>query len=150
VWVSCKECIQCPVTKYKCVTECIPVTCKVKVCKPVTRTVCEKVCTYKCVPETKCETYTCWTCKCVPYTATRCKTVCVPYCEQVTCCRMVARCVAKQVCDNVCHDVCHDAGHDDCCETTKCRKRFSFGRLFNRGGNGDCCGGYVNGGDCCH
>jgi hypothetical protein len=134
VWVSCMVVEECPVTTYKHVTECIPCTVQVTVCKkvPVHETV--KVTTWKCVPECRTENYTVMVKRCVPYQATRCVTVCVPHCEKYLATRCVPVCVAKQV--PVCNP-CECA--TTCCEESK--GGWLRGMFARRGhGHGGGCG----------
>jgi hypothetical protein len=119
VWVSCMTTESYPVCRTVHETVCTPRTVTVNVCKPVTRQVVEKVCTYKCVPECKTETYTVNVRKCVAFQATRKVAFCVPSVEKYTATRCVPVQVAKQV------------PVAECCECAAPARRFSF-NLFSR------------------
>jgi len=111
-WVSCPTTVCEPVCKKKWVKECYPVT--KQVCTYKTEHVTEMVSVKKtkCVPEVKtCTTMVCKTIS-VPYQATRCVTVCVPYTENVTVCKMVAKCVTKTL---NCENPCAPAAVPSCC-----------------------------------
>jgi len=128
VWVPCMVVEECPVTTYKRVTECVPHTVKVTVCKNVPVQEVVKVTTWKCVPECKTENYTVMVKRCVPYTATRCVSHCVPVCEKYLATRCVPVCVAKQV------PVCETS----CCEEEPCCKKGGFfSGMFSR--RSKCC-----------
>jgi hypothetical protein len=130
VWVPCKVWEETPVTTYKRVCECRPVTCKVTTCKREQRQVQRQVTCMRCVPETHTENYTVMVPHQVAYQATRTVSVCVPCQETVTACRMVSRVVEKQVpaapacgettcckpngCENSCASTCCKSHHHHC------------------------------------
>jgi hypothetical protein len=116
VWVPCPVWEEHPVTCWKKVVECVPVTCKVKVCKTEVHEEPCQITVWKCVPRQHTETYTCRVPKMVPYEATRTIRVCVPHEEKVTCTRMVCRTVEKKVpvvpaCEPCCEVACCKPRH---------------------------------------
>jgi len=127
VWVPCKVWIETPCTKTVKCTECIPCTTQVCCKKKVPYTVTEKVCTWKCIPETVNHTYTVNVHKCVPYEATRMVSKFVPGCERVTACRMVCKPVTREV----------SCTPTPCCPTDCCSSG-GKGGFFGRK-KGGCC-----------
>jgi len=115
-WVPCMQCEQRCVTCCKRVCEQVPCTvccttyrCETKqITCPVTRT--------RCVPECVTSNYTVCVPVKVPYQCTRTVKVCVPCCETVTCCRMVRKCVEKEVpvSTSCCANDCCDSHNDGC------------------------------------
>ena len=139
-WVHCPEYRECPVTVCKKVAYCVPVTCKVAVCRQEWREEKCKVCTYQCVEEKRVEKCTVYVKRSVPCKATRTVRVCVPCQETVTCCRMVPRTVTRQVPVQECCITAPSCGND-CCE-----KEGFFSRMRGRlRHNSDCCRS-----SCCH
>jgi hypothetical protein len=130
VWVPCPVWEEHQVTCMQKVTECVPVKCKVNVCKTVQ--VQKQVTVCECRTKQVCEEVCCNVMKKVPVECTRCVRVCVPCKEMVTECRMVKKTVMKQV-------PCEPA---PCCEPCCPSRKHSF---FGGHGGGHGCGSN----DCC-
>jgi hypothetical protein len=129
-WVHCPVYQECPVTRCQKVCVQKPVTCTVRVCKPVWQEVQQQVCSYRCVEKKHVEKYNEMVTKQVPYTATRTVRVCVPYTETVNVCRMVEKKVQRQVpvCETTC---CTPCCPKPCCQTRCCKTRCCKPRCSN-------------------